>query len=57
MLRMWCVVCCSRLVANSCVSDPECDECTPCIGWDGYEDCCTPEQTCHTEPCKGNPCE
>jgi hypothetical protein len=30
--------------------------CTPCVGYDGVEDCCPPDMACHTEPIKGGPC-
>lgn len=45
-----------------CPSGQECEAgvctmtCTPCVGYDGVEDCCPPGSVCHMEPIKGGPC-
>lgn len=47
---------------HACDAGSECEagkcvpNCTPCVGYDGTEDCCPVGTTCHTEPIKGGPC-
>jgi hypothetical protein len=47
---------------NVCAAGQDCvagvckTNCTPCVGYDGTQDCCPPGTQCHTEPVKGGPC-
>lgn len=41
---------------NVCQAGACVQPCTPCVGYDGVEDCCPAGSECHTEPVKGGPC-